>query len=87
MRHLLIAIGIVCSLAGVATAQSTGDDEGPTSDVVILPCVDNCPSPEPTPCCADLGCPLAPSGSPYIWEPCTRSVCYCGAPVGKACTP
>lgn len=32
--------------------------------------------------CSTLGCPLKPSGSPDIWEPCPDdwAWCYCGSP-------
>ena len=30
------------------------------------------------PTCADLGCPLAPSGEDRIWTPCESEICYCG---------
>lgn len=35
---------------------------------------------EPLPTCADIGCPIAPSGTGDMsraWEPCTDAVCYC----------
>jgi len=42
------------------------------------------------PSCADLGCPLRPSGDPGTWEPCEGDVCFCFvAPpeLAVACTP
>ena len=33
---------------------------------------------DPLPSCADLGCSIAPSGSPDIWEPCEDpDQCWC----------
>lgn len=40
--------------------------------------------PAPTPTCAALGCPDAPSGSPEHWEPCAADECYCPTDDGEA---
>lgn len=39
------------------------------------------------PSCASLGCPLEPSGSPELWEPCAGATCWCGAPIAEECEP
>lgn len=44
--------------------------------VLLAGCLDTVAA-ESSPTCADLGCPVAPSGSPELWEPCTTSVCWC----------
>ncbi len=39
------------------------------------------------PSCAALGCPIAPSVNPELWEPCGDATCWCGAPVAQECEP
>lgn len=46
--------------------------------VAAVGCVD-CERYEQVRSCADLGCPVAPSGTPDVWTPCTGNQCWCWA--------
>ncbi len=46
--------------------------------LALVGCLDDA---KPLPTCAELGCPIAPSGSPDQWEPCDDGgICWCGVP-------
>lgn len=77
MKNAIIAIAIMFSAACLTqpddTSASTQSLEG-TTDGLPIP-----------PLCSTLGCPLKPSGSPFIWEPCPddKTICYCGSPAQR----
>jgi len=73
MRKFLIIAALVSSL-GIAVWMARGDTIRPR---VCTP--EDEGQPQCFPSCASLGCPLAPSGTPDVWSPCTddRAVCWC----------
>ena len=93
----IIALLLLCSCgiesrAPMAAGAALGD---PVDCVICDPDVprgDPCSCEAPQPSCAELGCPLRPSGDGDInapWEPCYSSVtCYCHVDTAMvACTP
>lgn len=45
--------------------------------LTVLTAALGCVEDDQPPSCADLGCPMEPSGDPHQWAPCESDLCYC----------
>lgn len=89
MRLLIAIVFLICACVS--------GDASPTPDKRFCTAEDQqagiCQGDDGVPVvsCAELGCPVAPSGNPNTWIPCTTVVCYCRAAdsdtVMTACVP